>query len=134
MSQNHSFESGTIEQFHVGSLDAPARGDPDVAEINETQLAYEVNNMLYSDDFFFSSRRRHTRFDCDWSSDVCSSDLTHLEGHAVRAMYACCGATDYYLETGDQSYWKTLNLLWDDLVSAQMYVTGGVGEIGRAHV
>src|SRR5688572_32061274 len=27
------------------------------------------------EDFFFSSRRRHTRFDCDWSSDVCSSDL-----------------------------------------------------------
>src|SRR2546430_5196984 len=27
--------------------------------------------------FFFSSRRRHTRFDCDWSSDVCSSDLNH---------------------------------------------------------
>src|SRR2546430_17130280 len=25
--------------------------------------------------FFFSSRRRHTRFDCDWSSDVCTSDL-----------------------------------------------------------
>src|SRR5256886_2105589 len=25
--------------------------------------------------FFFASRRRHTRFDCDWSSDVCSSDL-----------------------------------------------------------
>src|SRR5260370_32690124 len=28
--------------------------------------------------FFFSSRRRHTRFKCDWSSDVCSSDLTTL--------------------------------------------------------
>src|SRR5256886_9088696 len=28
--------------------------------------------------FVFSSRRRHTRFDCDWSSDVCSSDLEHL--------------------------------------------------------
>src|SRR2546427_12515837 len=27
--------------------------------------------------FFFSSRRRHTRFDCDWSSDVCSSDLQY---------------------------------------------------------
>src|SRR5690242_7067323 len=26
--------------------------------------------------FFFSSRRRHTRLPCDWSSDVCSSDLT----------------------------------------------------------
>ena len=33
---------------------------------------------------------------------------TKLEGHAVRAMYACCGATDYYLETGDPAYWKTL--------------------------
>src|SRR5215467_4026212 len=52
---------------------------------------------------------------------------THLEGHAVRAMYACCGATDYYLETGDATYWKTLNTLWDDLVNHQMYVTGGVG-------
>src|SRR2546430_6789702 len=30
--------------------------------------------------FFFSSRRRHTRFDCDWSSDVCSSDLGVEEG------------------------------------------------------
>src|SRR5690606_39712226 len=27
--------------------------------------------------FFFSSRRRHTRFSRDWSSDVCSSDLYH---------------------------------------------------------
>src|SRR5437016_3142770 len=52
---------------------------------------------------------------------------THLEGHAVRAMYACCGATDYYLETGDSTYWETLNILWGDLVSHQMYVTGGVG-------
>jgi DUF1680 family protein len=52
---------------------------------------------------------------------------TKLEGHAVRAMYACCGATDYYLETGDQSYWKTLSALWEDLSRHQMYVTGGVG-------
>jgi hypothetical protein len=42
-------------------------------------------------------------------------------------MYACCGATDYFLETVDETYWKTLNTLWKDLVSAQMYVTGGVG-------
>src|SRR6267143_3689341 len=28
--------------------------------------------------FFFSSRRRHTRWNCDWSSDVCSSDLKNL--------------------------------------------------------
>ena len=52
---------------------------------------------------------------------------TRLEGHAVRAMYACCGATDYYLETGDPAYLRTLNTLWDDLTSHQLYVTGGVG-------
>src|SRR5256886_4314536 len=32
-------------------------------------------HLLFVTFFFFSSRRRHTRFDCDWSSDVCSSDL-----------------------------------------------------------
>src|SRR5712691_10444302 len=32
-------------------------------------------SVLFSLRFFFSSRIRHTRFDCDWSSDVCSSDL-----------------------------------------------------------
>ena len=52
---------------------------------------------------------------------------TRLEGHAVRAMYACCGATDYYMETGDPAYWKTLSTLWDDLTATKMYVTGGVG-------
>src|SRR2546430_3066180 len=43
--------------------------------------------------FFFSSRRRHTRFDCDWSSDVCSSDLAEagnrrLEGPGGRGKVA----------------------------------------------
>src|SRR5437762_12984182 len=33
--------------------------------------------------FFFSSRRRHTRYIGDWSSDVCSSDLLAEEGCAV---------------------------------------------------
>src|SRR6266481_5573179 len=46
--------------------------------------------------FFFSSRRRHTRWNCDWSSDVCSSDLirersngsatTHLDYREVLEM------------------------------------------------
>ena len=50
-----------------------------------------------------------------------------LEGHAVRALYACSGATDYYLETGDTDYRETLNRLWQDLVQRKMYITGGVG-------
>src|SRR5215510_6451644 len=34
--------------------------------------------MIFSIVFFFSSRRRHTRWPRDWSSDVCSSDLGWL--------------------------------------------------------
>src|SRR2546430_12749334 len=37
--------------------------------------AYVIMGLVFFFFFFFSSRRRHTRFDCDWSSDVCSSDL-----------------------------------------------------------
>src|SRR5215211_1469865 len=40
---------------------------------------------MYMFFFFFSSRRRHTRSLCDWSSDVCSSDLpmTALFSHSI---------------------------------------------------
>src|SRR2546430_16744377 len=40
-----------------------------------------------SEFFFFSSRRRHTRFDCDWSSDVCSSDLPTRRYDAALEAY-----------------------------------------------
>src|SRR5580698_10973025 len=45
--------------------------------------------------FFFSSRRRHTRLTCDWSSDVCSSDLARL-AHLLRSWILA--ATDQYDE------------------------------------
>src|SRR2546430_8731367 len=45
--------------------------------------------MIVRSFFFFSSRRRHTRFDCDWSSDVCSSDLTPTSGWLQSAGRAC---------------------------------------------
>src|SRR5438034_10442101 len=43
--------------------------------------------------FFFSSRRRHTRSLCDWSSDVCSSDLTSPRREEARSSpgFACGG-------------------------------------------
>src|SRR5688572_384834 len=46
--------------------------------------------------FFFSSRRRHTRFDCDWSSDVCSSDLAvaKLGGNRGDVVQAAQGMAD----------------------------------------
>src|SRR5256886_9859313 len=47
--------------------------------------------------FFFSSRRRHTRFDCDWSSDVCSSDLVRAarrEAHVYSEIHPAARGTD----------------------------------------
>src|SRR5207249_9093013 len=38
-------------------------------------------------DFFFSSRRRHTRSKRDWSSDVCSSDLRFRGGYRAHVAY-----------------------------------------------
>src|SRR5690606_40191546 len=42
--------------------------------------------------FFFSSRRRHTRFSRDWSSDVCSSDLRYLERFIKACLISLLGA------------------------------------------
>src|SRR5690606_40280965 len=40
--------------------------------------------------FFFSSRRRHTRFSRDWSSDVCSSDLGEgIDGPPKLQLFPC---------------------------------------------
>jgi len=52
---------------------------------------------------------------------------TEFEGHAVRALYAASGATDYFAEAGDPAYKKALDSLWTDLTTRKMYITGGVG-------
>src|SRR3712207_9088338 len=72
--------------------------------------------------FFFSSRRRHTRYWRDWSSDVCSSDLIAAENglkdaiganngytrmsitdSTVLEAWKACGLTDWYLATVNSS-------------------------------
>src|SRR5438270_9072169 len=54
-----------------------------------TTLMIHGQQLLIDTDllfFFFSSRRRHTRFDCDWNSDVCSSDLFSVIDFADRLL------------------------------------------------
>src|SRR6266487_7163114 len=60
--------------------------------------------------FFFSSRRRHTRWTGDWSSDVCSSDLDRALLGAVRA--------------------DLLEVLVEHRVAQEVTELGGVGEGG----
>src|SRR5437762_8897508 len=62
-----------------------------------------LRNFVGSVFFFFSSRRRHTRYIGDWSSDVCSSDLfTGWTDHTdVRpTMLSLLGLTDDYGHDG----------------------------------
>ena len=60
-------------------------------------------------------------------SGVPFTSRKQLEGHSVRAMYACAGAADYWMETGAARFRETLETLWSDLTARKMYVTGGVG-------
>src|SRR5207237_2430918 len=67
-------------------------------------LAPSVRVLL--PEFFFSSRRRHTRFKCDWSSDMCSSDLISLEHlilHAHHVGVTIC-VENTTSEMGDPGY------------------------------
>ena len=48
-------------------------------------IRFDLNKEENSVIFFFSSRRRHTSVGCDWSSDVCSSDLLAQEEMALVA-------------------------------------------------
>jgi hypothetical protein len=50
-----------------------------------------------------------------------------IAGHAVRALYLACGATDVAVETGDASLLDALRATWSTMVESQMYLTGGVG-------
>ncbi|WP_242691716.1 aceric acid hydrolase [Desertivirga arenae] len=50
-------------------------------------------------------------------------------GHAVRANYLYAGVADVYAETGDKTLLNTLDLMWDDVTSHKMYVTGGCGSL-----
>src|SRR3954467_15643953 len=64
----------------------------------------EVDVRLERDAFFFQSRRRHTRLSCDWSSDVCSSDLTcELKSHdKQKTAYrlSCDWSSDVWIVRG----------------------------------
>src|SRR5580692_1017635 len=51
--------------------------------------------------FFFSSRRRHTRFDCDWSSDVCSSDLVGFRYEVPQGEMQLLSSVELALHSAD---------------------------------
>src|SRR5256886_12393427 len=63
-----------------------------------------VDQVFNDESFFFSSRRRHTRFDCDWSSDVCSSDLLEVVNWCPRCGTAVSDLEVVHKETDGLLY------------------------------
>jgi hypothetical protein len=57
-------------------------------------------------------------------------DQEEAVGHAVRAAYMYSGMLDVAALTGDGSYVKSLDRIWDDVVGTKMYITGGIGATG----
>ena len=66
-------------------------------------MAWDVVVMFFFF-FFFSSRRRHTRLVSDWSSDVCSSDLSNLDTLITHAKCMCV-----------VSRWRHLRVAWVEI-------------------
>src|SRR2546430_13068082 len=65
----------------VLSIRNPCYNRANMTEEATLRLRLRVKEIAEAN-VFFSSRRRHTRFDCDWSSDVCSSDLHRFRQRA----------------------------------------------------
>ena len=108
-------------------------GHPEV-EMALVELYRETGNADYlTQARLFVDRRgqgklKHTIFPGEYFQDhVPFRELPSVIGHAVRMAYLAAGATDVYLETGDQTLLAALERLWDDMVATKLYFTGGLG-------
>src|SRR5256886_7386033 len=121
-----------------------------MSEAGKATFGQRLDTHVYF--FFFSSRRRHTRFDCDWSSDVCSSDLVR-DGRVVKgvqfqhlrdagdpasqaALYESQGADEIVLlDVAASAEGRATQLETVARVRAAIRIPLTVGsQIGRAHV
>jgi DUF1680 family protein len=64
-------------------------------------------------------------------SHVKVTDQTEAVGHAVRATYMYSGMADVAALTGDDSYIRAIDRIWDNVVTKKLYITGGIGSVGN---
>lgn len=62
-----------------------------------------------------------------WQANKPVVQQTEAVGHAVRASYMYSGMADVAALTGDDSYLKAIDTIWDDVVDKKLYITGGIG-------
>ncbi|MFL6215878.1 MAG: glycoside hydrolase family 127 protein [Blastocatellia bacterium] len=64
-------------------------------------------------------------------SHVKVTDQAEAVGHAVRATYMYSGMADVAALTGDDSYIRAIDRIWDNVVTKKLYITGGIGSVGN---
>ncbi len=78
--------------------------------------------------FFIDQRGRlEPRGDSYNQDSIPVVDQTTAMGHAVRAAYLYAGVADVAALTGEPSYVRAVDRIWDDVASSRLYITGGIG-------
>ncbi|MEM1570089.1 MAG: glycoside hydrolase family 127 protein [Candidatus Bathyarchaeia archaeon] len=119
---------------HILSIFGPGKrqgvpGHPEVEmALVELYRTTRMSDFLSLAKFFIDNRGRGLIGGSSYHIDHKPfRELDEIVGHAVRSVYLNCGATDVYMETGDESLLKALERLWQNMVNCKMYVTGGLG-------
>ena len=100
-----------------------------IAEMALCKLYLATGERKYLDQAkFFLDYRGKTSFRHEYSQShkpVVEQD--EAVGHAVRAAYMYAGMADVAALTGDSTYIKAINAIWDNIVGKKLYITGGIG-------
>jgi len=100
-----------------------------IAEMGLAKLYLATGNKKYLEQAkFFLDERGKTTIKTEYSqSHMPVVDQKEAVGHAVRAGYMYAGMADIAALTGDESYIKAIDNIWDNIVGKKYYITGGVG-------
>lgn len=100
-----------------------------IAEMALARLYVLTGEKKYLDQakFFLDMRGKTTIHDIYSQSDKPILEQKEAWGHAVRAGYMYSGIADVAALTGDQDYIRTIDAIWQNIVSRKYYITGGVG-------
>lgn len=100
-----------------------------IAEMALVKLYMVTGDKKYLDQakFFLDTRGYTSRKDAYSQAHKPVVEQNEAVGHAVRAVYMYSGMADVAAITGDSSYIKAIDKIWDNIVSKKIYITGGIG-------
>lgn len=100
-----------------------------IAEMALVKLYMVTGDKKYLDQakFFLDTRGYTSRKDAYSQAHKPVVEQDEAVGHAVRAVYMYSGMADVAAITGDSSYIKAIDKIWDNIVSKKIYITGGIG-------